>query len=226
MTIALLGADPADGQVGVAIASSSPAVAARCARVLPGVGAATSQNVTDPRLGPRLLAELNERKDVDLALHAVLATAERVEFRQLSLISADGETAAWTGSGALGLHGESHGRLCVAVGNLLDNDDVVAAATEAFEDSGGPLAARLIAGLGAALAAGGEAGPMRSAGLLVAASVPWPVVDLRVDDHDAPLAELERLWTVYEPLQDDYVTRALDPASAPAFGVPGDPGED
>jgi uncharacterized Ntn-hydrolase superfamily protein len=225
VTIALLGADPAAGQVGVAITSSSPAVAARCARVLPGVGAASSQNVTDPRLGPQLLAELEARKDVDEALHAVRAATEYADYRQLALIDLAGNTATWSGPGALGLAGESHGRLCVAAGNLLDNGHVAAAATEAFEDSGGPLAARLIGGLTVAVAAGGEAGPVRSAGVLIAAEVSWPTIDLRVDEHDDPLAELARLWSLYEPLVDDYVTRALDPASAPAFGVPGDPGE-
>jgi uncharacterized Ntn-hydrolase superfamily protein len=225
VTIALLGADPAARQVGVVITSSSPAVASRCARVLPGVGAASSQNVTDPRLGPQLLTELETRKDVDRALHAVRASSEYADYRQLALIDLSGNTAAWSGPGALGLAGDSHGRLCVAVGNLLDNEDVVAAATEAFEDAGGALAARLISGLTAAIAAGGEAGPVRSAGILIAADVSWPTIDLRVDDHDDPLAELTRLWSLYEPLVDDYVTRALDPVSAPAFGVPGDPGE-
>ena len=84
------------------------------------------------------------------------------------------------------------------------------------------LAARLLAGLRAAAEAGGEAGPLRSAGLLVSAAVPWPVVDLRVDDHDEPVTALTALWDLYAPLRDDYVTRALNPSAAPAFGVPGD----
>ncbi len=226
MTIALLGADPAAGHVGVVITSSSPAVAARCARVLPGVGAATSQNITDPRLGPRLLSELALGGSVDDAIQRVIDGAQYAKYRQLSLINTDGDAAAWSGEHALGVGAESHGQRCVAVGNLLANDAVVVAATESFERAGGPLAARLIMGLTDAIAAGGEAGPVRSAGLLIAADVPWPVVDLRVDDHDDPLTELARLWSVYEPLAHDYVTRALDPASAPAFGVPGDPGEE
>ena len=222
--MALLGADPARGEVGVVISSSSPAVAARCARVRPGVGAATTQNVTDPRLGPRLLDELEHQHEVAAALGTVRAGADHAEFRQLALIDCAGATAAWSGDRALGIHAESHGRLCVAIGNLLANDGVVAAATESFEDAGGPLAARLLSGLAGAVAAGGESGPLRSAGLLVASDLAWPIVDLRVDDHDDPLAELERLWALYEPLQADYVMRALDPGRAPAFGVPGDPG--
>jgi uncharacterized Ntn-hydrolase superfamily protein len=226
VTIALLGADPAEGQVGVIITSSSPAVASRCARILPGVGAATSQNVTDPRLGPQLLSELAARRDVEQALHAVRSGTDVADYRQLTLIDMTGTAAAWSGPGSLGLHGESHGRSCVAAGNLLDNDGVLAAATETFEDARGSLTHRLITGLTAAIASGGEAGPVRSAGILIGGAVPWPIVDLRVDDHDDPLTELARLWSVYEPLVDDYVTRALDPAGAPAFGVPGDPGEE
>lgn len=226
MTISLLGADPSSRQVGVVVTSSSPAVAARCARVLPGVGAACSQNVTDPRLGLQLLHEQTKANDVSEALTRVRESAPHAEFRQLAMIDLDGDTAAWSGSGALGVHAESHGRHCVAVGNLLAHDGVAIAATEAFGEAAGPLASRLIIGLTAAIAAGGEAGPVRSAGLLIAADVPWPVVDLRVDDRDDPLAELARLWELYAPLQDDYVTRALNPDSAPAFGVPGDPGEE
>jgi uncharacterized Ntn-hydrolase superfamily protein len=63
---------------------------------------------------------------------------------------------------------------------------------------------------------------VRSAGLLVVDEVAWPVTDLRVDWHDDPVGELERLWQLWKPQAADYVTRALDPASAPAFGVPGD----
>lgn len=222
MTIALLGSDGA--QVGVAITSSSPAVAARCARVRAGVGAAASQNLTDPRLGPELLEELARLRDVDAALQAVCERAEHAEYRQLALVSVTGETAAWSGRGALGLSAESHGRRCLAVGNLLDSDGVVAAATETFAGTDGSLAGRLIAGLQAAVDVGGEAGPVRSAGLLIAEQVLWPVVDLRVDDHESPTVELARLWALYEPLTDDYVTRALDPVTAPAFGVPGDVG--
>ena len=74
----------------------------------------------------------------------------------------------------------------------------------------------------AGLAAGGEAGPVRSAGLLMVDRVPWPVADLRVDWHDAPIAELAQLWALWQPQLDAYVTRALDPDAAPSYGVPGE----
>ncbi len=85
------------------------------------------------------------------------------------------------------------------------------------------LGERLIKAMQAGLDAGGEAGPVQSAGLLVVDKQSWPPVDLRCDWADAPIGELAKLWAVYAPQMDAYVTRALDPSSAPAFGVPGDP---
>lgn len=93
----------------------------------------------------------------------------------------------------------------------------------AFDTAPDLLAERLLAALRAGRDAGGEAGPVHSAGLLVVRSVEWPVVDLRIDwsEHD-PIAELDRLYRRYAPQMDDYVRRALDPSHAPGFGVPGD----
>ena len=79
-----------------------------------------------------------------------------------------------------------------------------------------------IAGLQAGLQAGGEAGPLHSAGLRVARTVPWPVTDLRVDWSETPIADLSTLLEVWLPQRDEYVTRALDPTAAPRYGVPGD----
>jgi uncharacterized Ntn-hydrolase superfamily protein len=79
-----------------------------------------------------------------------------------------------------------------------------------------------MAGLRAAIDAGGEAGPVHSAGLLVTGDVEWPIADLRVDWHDDPVSELQTVWAVYRPQLQDYVTRALDPTAAPGYGVPGE----
>jgi uncharacterized Ntn-hydrolase superfamily protein len=77
--------------------------------------------------------------------------------------------------------------------------------------------------MAAALEAGGEEGPVHSAGLLLVRDVPWPVADLRVDWSDGnPIVDLHRVWTIYEPQLEDYVARALNPTAAPSFGVPGD----
>ena len=85
------------------------------------------------------------------------------------------------------------------------------------------LAARLLHALTAALSAGGEAGPVHSAGLAVThPTAGWADTDLRVDWHDDPIGELGRLWALWQPQRQDYITCGLHPASAPAYGVPGD----
>jgi uncharacterized Ntn-hydrolase superfamily protein len=84
------------------------------------------------------------------------------------------------------------------------------------------MAERLLAAVEAGLTAGGEVGPVRSVGMTVVDRWPWPIVDLRVDWHEEPIAELRRVWDVYRPQMTDYLTRALNPASAPSYGVPGD----
>src|SRR5579871_3426924 len=106
MTLSLLLSDSAAGELGIVIASSSPAVAARCAFVRPGVGVAASQNVTDPRLGPALLDSLSAGRRPDEALDLVRSSAEHAEYRQLAVLDPSGAGAAWSGACALGVHGE------------------------------------------------------------------------------------------------------------------------
>ena len=96
-----------------------------------------------------------------------------------------------------------------------------AAAGRGLAGRRGPVETRLLAALGAAVAAGGEAGPVHSAGLSVVNGSGWRVTDLRVDWSDDPLADLTALLDVWLPQRDDYIARALDPAAAPSYGVPG-----
>jgi uncharacterized Ntn-hydrolase superfamily protein len=219
VTFSLLGRCARTGRLGMVISSSSPAVAARCAFVRPGVGVAASQNVTDPRLGPALLDGLEDGGDAVAALERVAAVAPHVEHRQLAVLGMQGRGAARTGARALGRSGHRVGGDCVAAGNLLAAEDVLDAMVDAFDaDPDRHLADRLLG----ALAAGREEGPVHSAGLLLAAHVPWPVADLRMDWHEAPVEALADLWRRYEPQLEDYVTRALSPDEAPAYGVPGE----
>jgi len=223
MTFSIAGRCVRTGALGVAITSSSPAVAARCAFVRAGVGAVTTQNVTDPRLGPALIDRLADGESAAEAIAGVAAKADFAEHRQLTAVDARGGRATHTGHLALGTHAACEGRDCVAAGNLLADASVVSAVVTAFEsDPTQPLEQRLIAALAAGLAAGGEAGPVHSAGLLVADTVAWPVTDLRVDWHDDPIGQLQGLWDLWQPQRNDYVTRALDPTKAPGYGVPGD----
>ena len=224
MTFAILGRCAVRGQAGVAIATSSIAIGSRCPFVMSGVGAASTQNITDPRLGPALLDMMADGASPTEAIDEVIKSSAQIEHRQLAAIDMDGQTAHFTGAKALGNSAGAEGANCVAVGNLLDNDWVPSAMTAGFAaDDGEYLADHLMASLAAGMEAGGEAGPVRSAALLVAGIESWPVIDLRIDWSEGdPIAELAALWAAYRPLMDDYVTRALNPKAAPSYGVPGD----
>jgi uncharacterized Ntn-hydrolase superfamily protein len=224
VTFSLVGRCARTGMLGAVVTSSSPAVAARCARARARTGAACSQNVTDPSLGDRLLDCMGAGLSAVDAVAAVRASAAHAEYRQLSAVDAQGRTAVFSGERTLGRHGTREGDGCAAAGNLLASDGVPGAMVAAFERAPEEdLGDRLLAALRAGRDAGGEEGPVRSCGLLVVDRVPWPVTDLRVDWSDGdPIEELARLWELWKPRARDYVTRALDPVSAPSYGVPGD----
>jgi uncharacterized Ntn-hydrolase superfamily protein len=224
MTFSIVGRCSQTGQLGIAISSSSICVGARCPWVRAGVGAVATQNVTLPALGQRILDLLEQQK---LAPRDALKHArdedEFEAYRQVTVIDAQGRTAFFTGENALGVHHAVAGDQCVAAGNMLASADVIDAMVRAFERTDGLFAERLLAAMEAAVAAGGEAGPVHSAALKVADRHAWPLVDLRVDwaDND-PIGRLGQLWRAYRPQMQDYVTRALDPTAAPSYGVPGD----
>ena len=155
---------------------------------------------------------------------AVIARGPQAAFRQVLAVDGAGRAAAHSGPRALGVWAEALGPGVAAGGNLLANAGVPAAMVAACGHATGHLADRLMAALQAGLAAGGEAGPVHSAGLLVVDAQAWPLVDLRCDwDAEAPIARLAEAWGIYRPQMEAYVTRALDPATAPGFAVPGDP---
>jgi uncharacterized Ntn-hydrolase superfamily protein len=208
---------------GVAISSSSPAVAARCSYAQAGVGAVASQNVTDPSLGPKALDLLARGATASEAVEIVMRTAAHKDYRQVLAVDAQGMSAIYSGSKALGLWAEARDRDVACGGNLLANENVPAAMVASFRTSQGDLGDRLMTALRAALAAGGEAGPVRSAGLKLVRDVSWPVADLRCDwSEDCPIEQLARVWDIYKPQLESYVTRAINPVDAPSYGVPGD----
>ncbi len=224
MTFSIAARCARTGQFAVAVTSSSPAVAARCAFARAGVGAVTTQNITDPRLGPLALDFLAQGMSAEQTRAATLALAPHADYRQFTIIDSAGRSAEYSGAKTLGLHAAATGVDIISAGNLLANEGVPAAVVRAFTATspGDDLGTRVMTALQAGLAAGGEAGPLRSAGLIITGDVAWNIADLRVDWHDTPLAELAGLWTLWQPQMRDYVTRALNPASAPAYGVPGD----
>ena len=207
---------------GVVISSSSPAVAARCSFARAGVGAVASQNVTDPRLGPATLDRMAAGASAEDAVAAV-AESEFPDYRQVLAVDAAGGSAVHSGARALGIWTAARGRDCASGGNLLDNDGVPAAMVAAFTAADGPLGDRLVAALRAGRDAGGEAGPVHSAGLLMVDRMSWPVAELRCDwTEEDPVEAVATAWGIYQPQMEAYVTRALDPRAAPSYGVPGD----
>jgi uncharacterized Ntn-hydrolase superfamily protein len=224
MTFSLLARCPETGRFGMVIASSSPAVAARCAHARAGVGVVASQNITDPALGPRLLDLMAAGLGAEAATARVVAEAPHIDYRQLMAVDASGGTAFQSGTRTLGLWGSANGSGVVAGGNLLASPQVPAAMVAGFQAAGGSLGDRLIAALLAGRDAGGEAGPVHSAGLLMVDRESWPVASLRCDWSDAarPIEDAARAWEVYAPQMAAYVQRARDPRAAPAYGVPGD----
>lgn len=223
MTFSIAARCEGSGAFGVAISSSSPAVASRCAFVAAGVGAATTQNVTDPRLGPALLNLLAQGSSAEQAVAVLASEATFPSFRQFACVDVRGASAVFSGDKTLGIVAQVKGTNFVAAGNLLASATVIEAMAQGFEEGVGlDLAERLMRCLETARAAGGEASPVRSAGLLVATEQSWPTTNLRVDDHDVPIHELRRLLDLWQPQARDYATRALDPTAAPSYGVAGD----
>lgn len=222
MTFSLIARCADTGQFGMVISSSSPAVAARCSHLRAGVGAVASQNITDPSLGPILLDAMSN--GAKRAMEDVTADRPFIEYRQLLAIDATGQVAIHSGTQVLGIWGQAEGRDCAAAGNLLADAVVPKAMVAAFEGAVGSFGDRLMAALQAGLNSGGEAGPVRSAGLKIVDQMDWPVADLRIDWADDPIGMLQTAWDVYQPQMAAYVQRALNPSVAPSYGVAGDEG--
>lgn len=211
------------GMLGIAVSSSSPAVAARCAHARAGVGAFGTQNITDPRLGPAGLDLMAKGASAEQAIAHLIRSSPHIAFRQLIAVDVHGGTGFHSGDRTLGIHASAQMHGVVAAGNLLRHEEIPAKMVSAFQRAEGHLGDRLLSAMAAAITAGGEEGPVHSAGMLIVRDVPWPIADLRVDWSDGdPIADLKRLWEIYQPQMDAYVTRALDPTAAPSFGVPGD----
>lgn len=223
MTFSLLAHCPQTGRFGMVIASSSPAVASRCAHARAGVGVAATQNITDPALGPRLLDLMSIGLAAPEAMERVVSQAPFIDYRQLMAIDGAGRVAQHSGTRILGVWSTAQGDGVVAGGNMLASRDVPAAMVAGF-GAAGDLGDRLIAALCAGRDAGGEAGPVHSAGLLMVDAEHWPVAELRCDwtDDGDPIEAVARAWAVYAPQMQAYVQRARDPREAPKYGVPGD----
>lgn len=223
MTFSLVARCAGTGMFGVAISSSSPAVAARCSYARAGVGAVASQNVTDPTLGPMALDLMEGGLSAEDAIAEIQRRGRFIEYRQVLAVDRNGRTAIHSGPNSLGIWTQAQAENVASGGNLLANDGVPQAIVDGFLSSTGHLGDQLIAAMRAGLAAGGEAGPVHSAGMKIVDRVSWPVADLRCDWTDnCPIEAVAAAWAIYKPQLDAYVQRALDPRAAPSYGVPGD----
>ena len=224
MTFSISGFCKKTGMVGVAITTSSICVASRCPWVRSGVGAAATQNITDPSLGNLMLDYLQEGLNVQQSIDKVVKNRNFIEYRQLALIDNKGNSASYTGSKTLGTNVVVKGNDCIAAGNLLKSKETVEKMSESFsKNPDSHIAERLLLALQSGVDAGGEEGPVHSAGLKVAFENSWPLVDLRVDWLDEkPISQLMNLWINYKSQMLDYNARAINPSEAPSYGVPGD----
>ena len=219
MTYSLIGRCARTGQFGCAVATSSLAVGSRVPHAAPGVGAVLTQHRTDPRLGPRGLELLRQGCSAKETLAALVASTPDHAWRQLAVMDRHGRTAQFDGAKVKPARAAMHAPDCIAMGNILANEDVPAAMAGAFaKASAEPLAERLVRAMEAGEAAGGEGTPVISAVLLVVEREAFPLVDLRVDDAPEAIPALRALWDRYRPMVELFVTRAVDPDAVPGAG--------
>src|ERR1700761_625107 len=165
MTFSLAARDPATGAFGMVLSSSSPAVASRCLHLRPVVGAAASQNVTNPALGSRLLDLLQAGATAEGAIARAVAEEPHPDSRQLTVVDAAGHVAHFSGARTLGTHAAATGHQVVAAGNMLAGAHVVQAMIDAYQASAAAtFEERLLAGFRGGPAPGGGGGGGRSPG--------------------------------------------------------------
>jgi uncharacterized Ntn-hydrolase superfamily protein len=209
VTYSLVARDLDGHTFGVATASKYLAVGSTVPAVAAGIGALATQARTNVAYRERGLRSLRAGLSASRTVHALVEPDEERDLRQVAVVAGTGQPAAWTGSACWPVAGELVGERCVAVGNFLADDGVLPAMVDAFTAATGTLAQRLLEGLAAGQAAGGDRRGRQSAALLVASGegvvrLRTPArVDLRVDDHPDPVAELRRLLARFEVLVAD-----------------------
>jgi uncharacterized Ntn-hydrolase superfamily protein len=196
MTWSIIARDPATGQFGVAVATKFFAVGALCPHAS-AHGALATQALVNPTYGPRGLRLLAEGIGAPHVVAALVESDEGREARQLHVMDRKGLLAAYTGKSCVDWCGHTIASDHSVAGNMLAGPRVVSDTSEAYAANAKlPFARRLIAALQAGEAAGGDKRGKQSAALVIAGEEEWPLLDLRVDDHADPLAELERLERV------------------------------
>ena len=203
MTFSIVAYDAAAKQWGVAVESKFLAAGAIVPYAKAGVGAVATQAHANTTYGPRGLALMAEGLPADVALQALLANDPESDRRQVGLVDANGRAAAHTGARCLNWAGHVTGEGYTCQGNILAGPAVVQAMARAYEAASGELAERLVTALQAGQDAGGDRRGQQGAGLLVVQVAGGyggyndRVIDLRVDEHATPIAELRRILALH-----------------------------
>jgi uncharacterized Ntn-hydrolase superfamily protein len=196
-TFSIVAYDATSGMLGVAISTRVPAVGAVCPFARAGVGAISTQAWTNPLLGVDGLDLLEQGNSAEEALQKLLDADPDPEMRQVIAVDKEGRSAAHTGSEADPWKGHRTGDGYAVAGNMLVGEETITAMAEAFEASADePLSERLLRALESGQAAGGDKRGRQSAALFVVKSESYPYLDLRVDEHPDPVAELRRVYEV------------------------------
>jgi uncharacterized Ntn-hydrolase superfamily protein len=206
-TYSIVACDLAAGHWGVAVQSKFLGVGSIVPWAAPGVGAVATQAYANPRYGPDGLALLRDGLSAEETVARLTAADDGRDHRQLGVVDAQGRGATYTGGACMDWAGGIAGDCFAAQGNILVGAETVDALAQTFADTEGrPLARRLLACLAAAQAAGGDSRGQQSAALLVVekdggyAGLSDTLVDLRVDDHPEPIAELTRIFELHDLL--------------------------
>ena len=202
-TFSIVARDPATGDFGVAVQSHWFQVGTAVPWAEAGVGAVATQSFVKVEYGPRGLQLMKEGKSAQEALDLLLAEDPQKDVRQVAMVDREGRAAVWTGPKCIAAAGNQTGAGFSVQANLMDKPTVWPAMARAFEAAKGDLADRMLAALDAAQAEGGDIRGRQSAALIVvrgkSSGEPWrdTLIDLRVDDHPQPLAELRRLLNLH-----------------------------
>jgi uncharacterized Ntn-hydrolase superfamily protein len=217
MTWSIIARDPASGAFGVAIATRFFAAGALCPHAQSGAGVLSTQALVNPHYASEGLELLRTGVPAAEVVRRLTEPDEGREHRQLHVIDAAGRIGQHTGSRCIDWCGAIAGESYSVAGNMLANERVIRDTARAYEGSRTPFAQRLIEALEAGEAAGGDKRGKQSAALLVYSTEQYPDLDLRVDDHPAPLAELRRL---YEKAHERFIPYLrCAPSKARPWGV-------
>jgi uncharacterized Ntn-hydrolase superfamily protein len=203
MTYSIVARDRESEQLGVAVATHALAVGGLCPWVAPEAGAVATQAMVEVGYGPRMIDALRQSRAPEEALRALLAADPAANVRQVAAVDVTGRVAVHTGAQCIPVAGHVTGDGFSCQANMMRDPGVPEAMAETFAATKGVLVHRLLDTLEAAQAAGGDIRGLQSAAIRVVAGRPgaeqsgW-LLDVRIDDHDEPLAELNRLVQLHE----------------------------